>query len=152
MKWLLYPIVFTAFLFYGCSKSNSSSDGSPFVRWQLVQRDQYIVSEKIITPSADSAVYLLLGTNNVYHADLNSTTISSGSYAITVDAYEDSVLELKSFKTTGIFSLFVLEEINSNDQIVSIYNGLSMRTMNDTLTLSTAPTPGGFTSYIFVKR
>jgi hypothetical protein len=64
----------------------------------------------------------------------------------------EQVLELNNFTTTGIFGLFPVEEIGTNGQIVSVFDGLFMKISNDTMALSSVLTPGGSSSYIFVRR
>jgi hypothetical protein len=61
-------------------------------------------------------------------------------------------LQLNNFKTTGIFSLFTVYELGGNNQVLSEYDGFTMKTSNDTLRLYSVTTPGGWETYTFVKE
>jgi hypothetical protein len=149
---LLYFLLLTYFLFFaGCSKSNSvtakSHDGTNY--WKLLQRvwsiGPYTNSEK---PDSDSAVELVLAADSTYMSNLNGQLICTGKYSIT-NGY---VLELNSFKTTGIFSLFVGYLVDSAGNVLSMYDAFTMNVSNDTLTLTSAITPGGYEFYTFIKE
>lgn len=157
MKGLFYLTIISTITLFACNKSSSivSSDIKTAGAWQLVQKNWFLGGGSgVLTPSKDSSVLLILNTNNTYISQLNGKTISAWSYSITKDtSYNNAqVLQLNNFKTTGIFSLFTVEELGTNNQILSVFNGLFMNISNDTLTLSSASTPGGWDSYIFVKE
>ncbi len=141
-------------LLFSCSKSSSGSASTE--NWLLIQKTVALgPGERVITPSKDSSVLLALDPGNgQYTAELNDQIISQGSYSINTDtAYSNTLyLELNNFTTTGIFGLFMLEQIGANDQVLSVFNGLFMHISSDTLILSSAVTSGGFVSYLFIKK
>jgi len=152
MKTPSYLVILFVLTLSACHKSNASKASSG--GWLLVQKDWALgAGGGTLTPSKDSAVLLQLNGNGTYVSKLDSKPIAQGSYSITIDTsyYNDQVLELKNFKTTGIFTSFIIFQIGTNGQVVSESDGLILKISNDTLKLSSPLTPGGFVSYTFVK-
>ena len=136
---------------FACTKSASTTTAAG--NWQLIQKNYSLgPGNRTVAPSNDSSVLLTLNANGQYLSKLNNKVISQGSYSIASNASSNPILYLNNFNTTGIFALFRVEEIGSNGQVLSIFDGFTMNISNDTLTLSSALTPGGFTSYTFAKR
>jgi hypothetical protein len=154
MKTSFYLLLISVLVMFGCRKSNVN----PIVTksgWNLIQKNEAIgANDLILTPSGDSSVLLVLNPDGTYSTDLNGVTVSHGTYSITTDTsyYSEQILQLNDFKTTGLFNLFTLYQIGSNNQVISEYDGLYMNISNDTLTLSSPPTPGGFIAYTFIKK
>jgi len=76
-----------------------------------------------------------------------------GSYTLVRNSASDYYprLQLDGFKTTGIFSLFTLYQLGTNGQVLSVYDGMSMKVAGDTMTLYGLPTPAGMLSYTFLR-
>ncbi|HVU54478.1 MAG TPA: hypothetical protein VHD83_05455 [Puia sp.] len=149
------PIALTL-LFAACSKSIShqvhgtGAAGS----WLLVNKQQVIGAGSHDTqPTRFTSVRLTLNDDSTYTSRLNDQIVSQGAYSIIRDTSGDYVgtLELKDFKTTGIFSLFYLYEMGANGQPSFVYSGMSMNISNDTMTLSSLITPGGWIIYQFKR-
>ena len=152
MKVLFYLLIIFITALFACTKSASGSN--PFGTWRLVQEKWSLgPNAGVKTPSSDSTVTLTLSRDNHYSASLNGNIISEGGFSITTDSSDKKVLELNNFQTTGIFSLFTLYQIGTNGQVASTFDGLYM-TFNDdgTMNLSSAITPGSFTSYTFARN
>jgi hypothetical protein len=64
----------------------------------------------------------------------------------------DGTLELNGFRKTGIFALPDLYQVGSGGLILSMYNGLTVKVSGNTMTLTTAITPGGYGSYLFKRQ
>jgi hypothetical protein len=154
MKALFYVAIASFIALSACTKSSSLSNTSPPGEWQLLKKYSYIGNTRVLTPSEDSSVLLVLNPNGKYVSELNNKIICQGSYSISTDTayYNNQVLELNNFITTGIFRLFPEFEIGTNGQVLSVFDGLFIYIKADTLTLSSGATPGGYISYIFVKR
>ena len=123
--------------------------------WELMQKSSSIGPLETVTkPSADSSVLLILGRESNFVSELNGIVVSQGSYSIQPQPNypSDLSLQLNNFKTTGIFSLFTLYEVGNNGQVISTYDGFTMRASHDTLSLTSVITPGGNESYIFIKE
>lgn len=156
MKGLVYLTLISSIILFACRKSSINQS---LIRtsggWQLTNENQAIGnSDTILMPSKDSSVLLVLNPDNTYTSELNGKLVSSGSYSITTDTsqFNEQVLQLNNFKTTGIFSLFTVYELGGNNQIISEYDGFTMNMSNDTLTLSSVATPGGGEIYTFIKE
>jgi len=141
---------------YGCSKSATTlTSGSG---WRLVQKESSFESlgrvETTTAPAADSSVLLELNNDSTYTTQLNGRVISSGSYSITIDTgyYNTPVLQLNNFTRTGIFNNLIEMEVGANGQILSTFSGFYMHSSNDTVTLATPITPGGYAKYTFIKK
>ncbi len=159
MKPLFYLPAIALIALLACNKtagiritgSESANDG-----WQLAQKLSSIAASfgVVIIPSTNSSVLLALNADNTYITELNGQIISQGTYSTTIDtSYNNTkVLQLNNFITTGIFNLLPLEEFGSNGQVLSVSDGLFMTTSNDTLTLTSPFTPGGYISYTFLKK
>jgi hypothetical protein len=158
VKYLLYLTVISLTTFCACSKSEpivTLYDKNSTGTWQLVQKNWGLgATDGILTPAKDSVVLLELNTDNTYISKLNGNPVSQGSYSITIDTsyYNTQTLKLNNFTTTGIFALFIIIELDTNGQVKSTFDGLYMNISRDTLRLSSPPTPGGFSSYIFVRK
>ena len=158
MKSLFYPTIILFITLFSCNKDNpqnTSSDTGLVGNWQLIQKSSSIGPLQTITrPSADSSVLLILNKDSSFVSKLNGIVVSQGSYSVQPQPNypSDSTFQLNNFKTTGIFSLFTLYEIGNNGQVISTYDGLTMRVSHDTLRLASVITPGGFSSYIFIKE
>jgi len=139
-----------------CHKSTLGTGGGNG-DWRLVNKFMSIGSSSSeLLPSKDSAVFLELDSNGRYFTWLSNKIVSQGSYSFAVDtsafSYGDSILQFNNFQTTGIFSLFYLYEIGTNGQVISSFDGLYMTISHDSLMLTSALTPGGYLSYLFVKN
>ena len=154
MKTLFCFAVGALIAFAGCNKTSLSQMAAG--TWQLVQKQSNIASPytTITQPSADSSVLLILDADNTYETKLNEQIISQGTCSVTIDAaYNNTqVLQLDNFATTGIFSPFIINEVGTNGQVLSSFSGFFMTINNDTLTLQTPYTPGGYIAYTFVKK
>jgi hypothetical protein len=156
MKGLFYLTVISSIILFACRKSSINQS---LIRtsggWQLANKNRVIGPYgSIIVPTKDSSVLLVLNPDNTYTTELNGKLVSSGSYSITTDTsqFNEQVLQLNNFKTTGIFSLFTVYELGGNNQVLSEYDGFTMETSNDTLRLYSVTTPGGWETYTFVKE
>ena len=141
---------------FACHKSTLDTGGGNG-DWRLVNKFMSIGSSSSeLIPSKDSAVLLELDSNGLYFSRLNNKIVSQGSYSIAVDtsvfSYGDTILQFNNFQTTGIFNLFTLEKIGINGRVISSFDGFYMTISHDSLTLSSAFTPGGYLSYLFVKN
>ncbi len=152
-------ILFACIIFLSSCKKTIGAltpDNSPAGGWLLQQKASSIASPyaTITKPQRDSAVLLQLNTNNTYTCELNRQKISQGSYSITTDSsYNNArVLQLNNFVTTGIFNLFTIDEVTRDGRILSSSSGFFMTISNDTLTLRTPYTPGGYIEYTFLKN
>ena len=153
MKSLFYPTIILLIALFSCNKNNF--DTNLVGNWELRQKNSLIGPfETVIKPSADSSVLLILNRDSSFVSKLNGIVVSQGSYSIQPQPNypSDLIFQLNNFKTTGIFSLFTLYEIGNNGQVISTYDGLTMRVSHDTLRLASVITPGGFSSYIFIKE
>ena len=154
MKTLFCFAVGALIAFSGCNKTSVSQIVAG--GWQLVQKQSSIASPytTATTPSADSTVLLVLNADNTYKTTLNGQIISQGACSVSIDtAYNNTqVLQLDNFATTGIFSPFIINEVGTNGQVLSSFSGFFMTINNDTLTLQTPYTPGGYIAYTFVKK
>jgi len=153
MKQLFHLSAFVLFALVSCKKTSVTQHLGG--GWQLAQKQSCFGPTCLVSsPTADSSVTLVLDANNNYRSELNGNLIAQGSYSISTNvAYNNTqVLQLNNFVTTGIFNLFTIEQIDTNGHVLSTFNGLYMKTSNDTLTLSSPLTPGGFISYTFVKN
>lgn len=153
MKSIIYPTIILFITLLSCNKDNSDTNVSG--NWELMQKSSSIGPlESVIKPSADSSVLLILNRDNSFVSELNGIVVSQGSYSIQAQPNypSDLSLQLNNFKTTGIFSLFTLYEIGNNGQVISTYDGFTMRASHDTLSLASVITPGGNESYIFIKE
>lgn len=157
MKSPFYHLIALSLLFASCSKSTphhtngTALDGT----WQLVKKQQVIgAGSQDIVPTRFSSVRLTLNDDSTYTSKLNNDVVAQGAYTIVRDTsgYYIGGLELKNFKTTGIFSLFTVYQLGSGGQVVSEYDGMSMRISHDTMTLTSVLTPGGWVSYEFVRE
>jgi hypothetical protein len=123
--------------------------------WNLVQKTASIGPTTLVTaPAPDSAVTLILDSvTNTYMSQLNGQTVCQGAYTIAKDTsyYDSQILTLDKFATTGIFQPFILYQIGTDGQILSTYDGWTMYLRADTMTLTSALTPGGFSQYVFTK-
>jgi len=136
-----------------CHKSGPGTAAAD--NWQLVKKYSAIgASYRELTPGPDSSVLLSLHTDNTYTTRLGNAVVAQGTYSITTDTayYHQKVLELNNFKTTGLFAQFVLMQVGNNGQVLSTFDGLYMNISHDSLKLNGALTPGGFVSYLFIKR
>ena len=154
MKALFYPVIALTLLLTSCGKSKPFfvHGSGPTGNWLLVQKEQtFGPTTREIRPARDSSVLLTLNDDSTFVSKLDNKVISQGTYSITRDTSLTylGTMELKSFKTTGIFSLFYLYEQGPNGQV---YDGLGIKVSNDTMTLSSVITPGGWISYMFVKE
>lgn len=153
MKALSYSAILLLLTLSACHKSNTSK---PYTgNWQLLQKNwTYGYGIGASAPSNDSTVLLQLYSNNIYVSRLNNQLISQGSYSITTEASDlkKQVLQLNNFQTTGLFALSTLIQVGTNGQVITKYNGFEMNISNDTLTLTSALTPLGYSSYTFVKK
>jgi hypothetical protein len=158
MKTLFYPTIILFTALFSCNKDNpenKSPDTGLVGNWQLRQKSWSIgPSYAVIKPSADSSVLLILNGDSSFISELNGIVVSQGSYSIQQQPNypSDSIFQLNNFKTTGIFSLFTLYEIGNNGQVISTYDGFTMKISHDTLRLASTITPGGNESYIFTKE
>lgn len=157
MKFPFYPLIALPLLLASCSKSAShpTHGMSATGAWQLVKKQQVIgAGSQDIAPTRFSSVRLTLNDDSTYTSKLNNDVVAHGAYSITRDTsgYYIGGLELKNFKTTGIFSLFTVYQMGSGGQVVSVYDGLSMKVSHDTMTLTSVITPGGWVSYEFVRE
>jgi hypothetical protein len=115
-------IAVTALL--SCGKSASNPSGA--ADWQLLYKYKSIGSAatRVSSPAPDSMVYLQLNADSSYFTKLNNTIVSQNNYSIittTNGSYTIRAIELKGFKPTGIFSLFPIAEIGSNNQVIAVY-------------------------------
>jgi hypothetical protein len=156
MKGLIFLPLISFIALFACHKSSiNSSEINTAGGWQLAEKNSVLGPYDIILkPSKDSSVLLILNSNSTYTTELNGITVSSGSYSIAPDTSDvnEQVLQLNNFKTTGIFSLFTVYELGGNNQVLSDYDGFTMKTSNDTLMLYSVTTPGGWETYTFVKK
>jgi len=157
MKISFYPLIALSLLLASCSKSTAhhTSGTGPIGSWQLVKKQQVIgAGSQNIVPPRFSSVELTLNANSTYTSKLNNDVVAQGAYTIIPDTsgYHIGGLELKNFKTTGIFSLFTVYQLGSGGQVVSEYDGMSMKISHDTMTLTSVITPGGWISYDFVRE
>jgi len=156
MKILFYPFIALSLLVASCSKStlHHTNGTGPTGSWLLTIKDQVIgPQDRVIKPARDSSVLLTLNNDRSFVSRLDNKVISQGTFSITdtSSAYGPS-LELKYFKTTGIFNLFTVYQLGSGGQVQSVYNGMTMQINGDTMTLTSVITPGGWTSYEFVRE
>src|ERR1700733_631416 len=145
MKPAFFITIMFALALSACDKSAPYTPNAG--EWQLSKKYLNIAGGNwVLTPSSDSSVLLALDSNGTYVSRLNNKVVSQGAYSITRDTsfLNEQVLQLNNFNTTGIFNLFTLEEIGTNGQVLSVFDGLFMNISSDTLTLSSPPTPGGF--------
>jgi len=158
MKSLFYPTIILFIALFSCNKDNpenSAPDTGLVGNWQLRQKTSSIGPlYAVIKPSADSSVLLILNKDSSFVSELNGFIVSQGSYSVEPQPNypSDSTFQLNNFKATGIFSLFTIYEMGNNGQVISTYDGFSMRLSHDTLRLTSVITPGGYSSYIFIKE
>lgn len=155
MKPLSYSsIIFILILtLSACKKAHTSSASAG--EWQLIQKYWSIgVGSWSSTPSLDSSVFLQLNSNGTYVSKLDGHPVAQGSYSIIPDTtfFIKQILELNNFKVTGVFAPFTVSMLGTNGQVLSTFDGFFMTLNNDTLTLSSALTPGGNASYTFVRK
>jgi hypothetical protein len=152
----LYILFFISVIgLLACQKSTLQTGGN--AGWRLANKYLSIGnSSSELIPSKDSVVLLELDSNGLYSSRLNNKIVSQGSYSIaagtSVYSYGDSILQLNNFQTTGIFNLFKLVEVGTSGQVISSFDGFYMTISHDSLTLSSAFTPGGYLYYLFVKN
>ena len=144
-------IAMTALL--SCHKmvSGTSYNGD----WRLVSKFSTIGAfGRTQAPGRDSSMLLALNSNNTYTTWLNYKVVSQGSYTVSIDSafYNRQLLEFSNFKPTGIFALFTVVQIGTNNQVQSMFDGMFMNISHDSLTLSGALTPGGSVSYLFIRQ
>lgn len=152
MKPLSYSVIIFILVLSACKKTHTSSASAG--GWLLIKKDWSVgAGSWTASPSLDSTVLLQLNSNGSYVSKLNGHIVAQGRYSIIPDtaSYIKQILELYNFKTTGIFSLFTLSQLGTNGQVVSTFDGFFMTLDNNTLTLTSALTPGGYTSYTFVR-
>jgi hypothetical protein len=152
MKLLSYAAVIFILL-SACKKTHTSNASTG--EWRLIQKDWSIgPGSWTLTPSSDSSVFLQLNGNGTYVSKLNDRPVARGSYSIIPDTtfFIKQILELNDFKVTGIFAPFTVSMPGTNGQVLSTSYGSFMTVSNDTLTLSSALTPGGNASYTFARK
>jgi hypothetical protein len=151
----VFSCVLVLFLagFPGCKKNLSNLQATGV--WNLVQENLNIAGgSSVLVPRADSSVELILLPNFNYQTELSGKIVAAGSYAINPDVSNSvqNVLQLYNFKKTGIFALFTVYEIATSGQVLSAYDEMFMTIRNDSMTLSSGITPGGWISYTFARN
>lgn len=153
MKVLFYLPITLTLLVASCSKSISHHGQGTGVtgNWLLLEKHQVLGAGSHDTkPTIFTSVKLTLNDDSTFTSRLDGQVVSQGAYSIIRDTSGMYVgtLELKGFKTTGIFSLFYLYEMGPAP---TVYSGMSMKISNDTMTLASLITPGGWLSYVFKR-
>lgn len=154
MKVLFYLPITLTLLVMSCSKSISHhSQGTDVTgSWLLLEKHQTIGAGSYDTkPTIFTSVILTLNNDSTFTSRLDDQVVSQGAYSVMRDTsgVYFGTLELRGFKTTGIFNLFYLYEMGP---VPTVYSGMSMKISNDTMTLASVITPGGWLSYEFVRK
>jgi len=154
MKVLFYLPITLTLLVASCSKSISHHSQGTGVNgsWLLLEKRQVIGAASYDTkPTILTSVTLTLNDDSTFTSRLDGQVVSQGAYSIIRDTSGTYVgtLELRGFKTTGIFNLFYLYEMGP---VPTVYSGMSMKISNDTMTLASMITPGGWLSYEFARK
>ncbi|MBN8854090.1 MAG: hypothetical protein BGO55_06840 [Sphingobacteriales bacterium 50-39] len=138
-----------------CTSGSGFTHGSgPIGNWLLMAEHPDIgPNPKDIRPARDSSVLLTLNDDRTFISRLDNKIVSQGSYTLVRNSASDyyPTLQLDGFKTTGIFSQFTLYQLGTNGQVLSVYDGMSMKVAGDTMTLYGLPTPAGMLSYTFLR-
>jgi len=154
MKVPFYLPITLTLLVASCSKTISHHSQGTGVTgsWLLLEKHQVLGAGSHDTkPTLLTSVTLTLNDDSTFTSRFDGEVVSQGTYSIIRDTTGMYVgtLELKGFKTTGIFNLFYLYEQGPGGP--PVYSGMSMKISNDTMTIASIITPGGWLSYVFKR-
>jgi hypothetical protein len=103
---------------------------------QLVKTDwSFTVNSGVIIPPPDSTIILNLKADKTYSYELNGAITSSGTFQI--DTLLPATVEIKIAQLVPSSVIYL-------PQVIGV--------INDTLRISTLPTPAGITSYIYIRK
>ncbi|HEY4876466.1 MAG TPA: hypothetical protein VIH86_12895 [Puia sp.] len=140
-----------------CNKSSISVSPNYSGQWQWVQTNLYgRTNSSFVGQSPDSIIILTLYSNGIYSSTLNNKITNRGNFQIISNSIRDS-----SYSSTGQFdsvqifpdTLFQFSGSLVTGIGLSLYSGLSMNIINDTLVLQPSMiSPGGSFSILFSKK